>query len=374
MLSNNTIQIQEVTDKRQLVDFIKFPLTLHKDDPFFTPELTHDLKEHFSAEKNPFFKHADVKYFLALRDNTYVGRIASIVNRRHLEFHNDGVGFFGFYDSIDDKSVTTALLDTVAVQLKSHGLSVMRGPMNFSTNEECGFVIKGFEYPPILMTPHNPPYYIELMESNGMSKSKDLYAYITDIPEALPEKVERVAQIAEKSGVYVTKVDKRHFYEELAKFKEVYNSAWEKNWGFIPLTDDELLYLGKRLKQVVEPDTALVASKNGEPIGFLGLIPDFNVVLRKMKGKLNPLTIAKALYYSRKVKGTRLLLLGIKAQYRNRGVDALLFREGFKGCRKHGFTSVEFSWILEDNLPVQMLVKMIGGSLYKTFRIFEKPI
>ncbi|QWR76402.1 GNAT family N-acetyltransferase [Candidatus Magnetomonas plexicatena] len=368
------MQIIEVTNKRQLVDFIKFPLTLHKDDPFFTPELTRDLKEHLSAEKNPFFKHADVKYYLAFRNNDCVGRIASIVNRRHLEFHNDGVGFFGFYDSIDDKLVAKSLLDTAAVYLKSAGLSVMRGPMNFSTNEECGFLIDGFEHPPVLMTPHNPVYYMALMESCGMSKSKDLYAYITDIPEALPEKVERVAQIAEKSGVTVTKIDKRHFNEELAKFKEVYNSAWEKNWGFIPLTDEELTYIGKRLSQIIEPDTALVASKNGEPIGFLGLFPDFNIVLRKMMGKLNPITIAKALYYSRKIKGTRLLLLGIRAGYRNRGVDALLFREGFKGCRKHGFKSVEFSWILEDNLPVQMLVKMIGGSLYKTFRIFEKAI
>ncbi|MEO5356739.1 MAG: N-acetyltransferase [Nitrospirae bacterium YQR-1] len=361
-------------DKRQLLEFIKFPLKLHRDDPLFTPELTTDLKKHFSPHKNPFFRNADVRYFLAYSGGKCVGRIASILNRRHIEFHNDSAGFFGFFDSINNKAVAAVLLETVAGQLKSCGLTIMRGPMNFSTNDECGFVVDGFQYAPVLMTPHNPPYYIDLMQSCGMGKSKDLYAYITDIPKVLPEKIDRVAQIAEKNGVCVKKVDKRRFDEGLEKFKEVYNDAWEKNWGFIPLTEDELLYLGKRLKQVIEPDTALIAEKDGEPIGFLGLIPDLNIVLRKMKGKLNPVTVLKALYYSRKITTTRMLLLGIKARYRNRGVDALLYREGFKGCLKHGFTSVEFSWILEDNLPTQMLVKMIGGTHYKTFRIFERVI
>jgi hypothetical protein len=157
-------------------------------------------------------------------------------------------------------------------------------------------------------------------------------------------------------------------------FQKVYNSAWERNWGFIPLTDEEILYLGERLKQIAVPELTLIAEDNGEPVGFLGLLPDFNHVLRHMKGKLNPLTILKALYYSRKITDLRLLLLGIKGEYRNKGVDALLYREGFDGIKKGNYKRLEFSWILEDNIPVQRIVEMVGGRLYKRYRIYEKAI
>jgi GNAT superfamily N-acetyltransferase len=253
-------------------------------------------------------------------------------------------------------------------------MTIMRGPMNFSTNEECGFLIEGFHNVPMLMTPHNPPYYNDMMEQYGMQKAKDLYAFIYTVKESLPEKVLRVAAIAEKRGVQVRPVDKRKFHEEMLVFKEVYNSAWKKNWGFIPLTDEEMQHLGERLKQIAVPELTLIAEDDGEPVGFMGLLPDFNYVLRHMKGRLNPFTILRALYYSRKITDLRLLLLGIKKEYRNRGVDALLFREGFKGVKSGGYKRVEFSWVLEDNIPVQRIVEMLGGRLYKKYRIYEKPV
>jgi hypothetical protein len=224
------------------------------------------------------------------------------------------------------------------------------------------------------MTPHNPPYYNDMMEKYGMRKAKDLYAFIHSVRESLPEKVLRVAVIAEKRGITVRPVEKKRFNEEMRVFKEVYNSAWEKNWGFIPLTDEELDYLGERLKQIAVPELTLIAEDNGEPVGFMGLLPDFNYVLKHMNGNLNPLTILKALYYSRKITDLRLLLLGIKREYRNRGVDALLFREGFAGVRKGGYKRIEFSWILEDNIAVQRIIDMIGGRLYKRYRVYEKEI
>jgi len=331
------------------------------------------MREQFSIE-NPFFQHAEVEYLLARKSGKTLGRVVSIINRRHIDFHNERAGFFGFFESVNDQEVSRCLLDAVRDALKAKGMTIMRGPMNFSTNEECGFLIEGFHNVPMLMTPHNPPYYNDMMEQYGMQKAKDLYAFIYTVKESLPEKVLRVAAIAEKRGVQVRPVDKRKFHEEMLVFKEVYNSAWKKNWGFIPLTDEEMQHLGERLKQIAVPELTLIAEDDGEPVGFMGLLPDFNYVLRHMKGRLNPVSILKALYYSRKITDLRLLLLGIKKEYRNRGVDALLFREGFKGVKSGGYKRVEFSWVLEDNIPVQRIVEMLGGRLYKKYRIYEKPL
>lgn len=354
-------------------DFIEFPFRLYSKDPFYSPPLRRELKKDFS-EANPFFNHAKVRFFVVKNGGQAVGRIVSIINKRHIQFHNEKAGFFGFFECINNFEVARLLLDTVKMDLINNGMAVMRGPMNFSTNEECGFLIEGFEYPPLLMTPYNPPYYNDFMERYGMVKAKDLYAFIHDVREKLPEKILRVAAVAEKRGITVRPVKKDRFNEEMLIFKEVYNSAWERNWGFIPLTDEELYYLGSKLKEIVIPDLTLIAEEDGVPVGFMGLLPDFNLVLRRMKGRLTPVTILKALYYSKMIKDLRLLLLGIKKYYRHRGVDALLFREGFKAVRKGGYKRVEFSWILEDNIPVQRLVEMIGSRLYKRYRIYEQAI
>lgn len=367
------MEVFEVASEKELDEFIDFPYSLYSEDPLYAPPLKREMKEQFS-KKNPFFAHAEAKYFIARRGRRTVGRVASVINRRHIEVHKETAGFFGFFESIDDLEVCSGLLDAVRDDLKKKGMTLMRGPMNFSTNEECGFLIEGFEEPPMLMTPHNPPYYKDLMEAYGMQKAKDLYAFIHDVRETLPEKVLRVAMIAERRGITVRPVDKKKFNEEMRVFQKVYNSAWEKNWGFIPLTDEEIYYLGERLKQIAAPELILIAEDNGEPVGFLGLLPDFNHVLRHMKGKLNPLTILKALYYSRKIKDLRLLLLGIKPEYRNKGVDALLYREGFNGIKKGNYKRLEFSWILEDNIQVQRIVELVGGRLYKRYRIYEKEI
>ncbi len=352
---------------------MELSFSLYKNYPLYVPQLRKELRDQFS-QKNPFFMHAAVKYFVAKKDGRIVGRICSIINKRHREFQQEDAGFFGFFESENDCDVAKALLDAVSADLKAEGMKVMRGPMNFSTNEECGFLIEGYDEHPMIMTPYNPPYYNDLMEQCNMTKAKDLFAYIYDMQETLPEKVLRVAVIAEKRGITVRPIDKRKFGAEMMVFKEVYNDAWEKNWGFIPLTDDELFYLGERLRQIVVPELTLIAEHEGKPVGFLGMVPDFNVVLKQMKGSLNPLSILKALYYSRKIRGLRLLLLGITREFRNKGVDALLLREVFPAMLKGKYQRVEFSWILEDNIPVQRIVEMAGGRLYKKYRIYEKAL
>jgi len=374
-MNGEGINVIEVRSEKDFDDFIKLPFSLYSNDPLFAPPLIKDMREKFSI-KNPFFLHAKSEYFLAKKDGKLCGRVVSINNYRHNESHNDRVGFFGFFESANDYAIAKALLDRVSESLRREGMNRIRGPMNFSTNEECGFLIEGFKEPPILMTPYNPPYYNDLMERYGMRKVKDLYAYTCDIPEELPEKILRVARIAEKRGLMVRPIEMKKFELDMKIFRDVYNSAWQKNWGFIPMTEEETNYIAERLKPIVLPGLTLIAEKDEEPVGFMGILPDLNFVFKKMRGKLNPFTILKAIYYSKKIRDLRLLLLGIKAEYRNKGVDALLYREGFKNIKGkyNQYRRVEFSWILEDNIPVQRLVEMIGARLYKKYRIYEKRL
>ncbi len=363
------MELIEVRTGRELDEFIRLAPALYSGDPLYAPQLHSDMKKEFSPE-NPFFKHAEVKFFLIKGK----GRAASIINRLHIERHGERAGFFGFFECVNDPSVSKALLDRVSDELRRAGILVMRGPMNFSTNEDCGFLIEGFNEPPMLMTPYNPQYYNDLMNDYGMQKAKDLHAFIADIMAELPDKIARVAGLARKNGVTVRPVDMKNFLRDMQIFREIYNSSWDDNWGFLPLTEEEVVFLSKRLKPVVVPDLALIAEAGGEPAGFLGLLPDFNFVLRKIRGRLNPFTIPKAVYYSRKIRDLRLLLLGIKRKFRGKGVDALLFSEGFKAIKERGFKRVEFSWVLEDNIPVRRLAEMYNGRPYKRYRIYEKPL
>lgn len=367
------MEIIEAKSEKEISAFIGVPDLIYSGNPFYVPQLKRDMKEDFSV-KNPFFKHAEAKFFIAKSDGRCVGRIMSIVNWHHVKERGEKAGFFGFFECINDAKAAGLLLNRAARELKNSGMEIMRGPMNFSTNGECGFLIEGFDSPPVLMMPYNHRFYDSLMESNGLQKAKDLHAYIYRLEDGLPEKVMTVAAIAEKRGVRIRKVEKKTYKADMRAFREIYNSAWRENWGFISLTEGELDYMSSKLKTIYEPDVTLIAECGGEPVGFLGLVPDFNVVLKKMNGKLNPLTIIKALYYSKKIDCLRAMLFGVKGEWRHKGVDALLLREGFNGINKDRFKKVEFSWILEDNIPVQRLIETLGGRLYKRYRIYEKEI
>ncbi len=364
----------EVIEVREsLDDFIAFPLVLYSEDPLFVPQLNKDMREHFSR-LNPFFDHADAVYFIAADGGRVCGRIAAFVNRDHNEFHREKTGFFGFFDCVNELSVAGALFDAAARYLKGKGMETMRGPMNFSTNEECGFLLEGFAEPPFIMMPYNPPYYNGLCEGYGMKKIKDLFAYIYEVQDDLPDKVKRVAAIAKRKGIIARQLNMKRFRDDMMIFRDVYHSAWENNWGFIPMTDKELVYMSKRLKQIINPEIVAIAEKDNIPVGFMGLIPDFNFVLKHMKGKLSPASIAKALYYSRKIRDARVMLLGIKKEFRNQGVEALLFANAWPPIKKGRYRRVEFSWVLEDNIPVQRTIETFGGRLYKKYRVYEKPL
>ncbi len=367
------VSIKECITKSEIRDFINLPFSLYKTDPFFTPRLKRDQRVLFSL-KNPFYSHSKVRLYIALKNNIPLGRVASIINYNHLDYHRDFTGFFGFFESIEDADVASALLAKVARDLKAEGMQRLLGPMSFSTNEECGLLVEGFQEPPMIMMPYNPAYYDRLMLSIGLTKARDLYAYIYELQDSLPEKVYRVANICEKRGLRVRSISKRHFFRDMKMFQYVYNKAWATNWCFVPISDEELQFTAKELKMILREDTVAIAESEGQPVGFLGVIPNFNIVLRKMRGTLNPLSLAKALYYSREIHEGRLLLFGIVPEYRNKGVDALLFREVHRGLIKAAFKRVEFSWILEDNGATIKIAELFGGILYKRYRIYEKRI
>ncbi len=368
-----TIQVKEVKDKRALEEFVSFPIELHKKNPFYAFPLIKDMLSHLS-KKNPFFKRAEAKFFLAYKNGIPAGRIAGIVNYAHNEFHQDYVGFFGLFDCLNDMEVAKALFDEVANYLILKGLKSMRGPMNLSTNEECGFLCEGFDEPSMIMIPYNPPYYNELAKNYGMEKAKDLYCFLTSVPSELPSKIDRISQLAEKKGIKARKVNMKNLKEELYAFREVYNEAWRENWGFIPITKEEIDYMAERLKPIVIEDLVIIAEANSEPVGFFGAIPDFNEVLRRIRGRLTPFALLKALYYKRKIEGIRLLLFGVKKDFRHKGVESIMIREAFKAAKRYGFKKAEFSWILEDNFDTINLTQVLNARKYKTLRIYEKRL
>jgi GNAT superfamily N-acetyltransferase len=289
-----------------------------------------DMNTMLSKKKNPFFQHSDAQYFLAERNGQVVGRIAAIENRAHNRYYNDKVGFFGFFETVDDQAVASELFSAAARWLKGRGLTIMRGPASFSTNDECGLLVEGFDTPPTLLNPHNPAYYVPLVEKAGFTKVKDMYQYfiaVTDQAIGLPERLIRGAQlVAERNKLKARKLDMKRFDEEVGRIKQVYNSAWDKNWGFVPLTEAEIDHLAKQLKPIVVPEGVVFIEKEGALVGFAAALPDFNVALKKNpSGRLFP-GILRVLWNSRKIKRGRILLLGLLPEYRKTGAEVLLYK------------------------------------------------
>lgn len=374
-----SVIVRKVETKRDLNKFIKFPFKLYKDDPNWVPHLLVEYKEMFNPKKNPFFKYADIEFYLAERDGEVVGRICGIINHNHNKFHNEKTGFFGFFESINDYEVAQALLDKAAEFAKSKGMNILRGPMNFSTNDECAFLIDGFDSPPVIMMPYNPRYYLDFMDKYGMRKAKDLVAYQIVVDETLkdriPDRLKRIVERARRRGYVVRNVNLKDFENEIKKAHEVYNAAWEKNWGFVPMEDDEFEHLGKNLKQIVIPELMKFVEYNGEPVAFMLTLPDINEILIKIRdGRLFPFGIFKLLFGFKKIKGLRLIAAGIKKEHRMKGVDSLLYYDSLMDGVKLGFKKCEVSWLLEDNVLVRRATEFMTGKLYKTYRIYEKDI
>jgi len=368
------IKIYEVTnDRRGIDEFINLPFVIYKRDKHFCPRLIRDQKRQFTPE-NPFYSHSKVRLYIAKQGNETIGRIASIINYNHLKYHNDKTGFFGFFESYEDHRISRELFKKVEEDLSNEGLDKMIGPMNFSTNAECGLLVDGFTEPPMIMMPYNLSYYESLLISSGLKKAKDLFAFLYILQDTLPEKVYRVSEIAKRRGARVRLINKKNLSSDMKAFQYVYNKAWSNNWCFVPIIDEELSESIKELKMIIKEDIVAIAFMGDEPVGFLGVISDFNQILKILMGRLNPLNIIRALINIKRINQGRLLLFGIIPEFRNKGIEALLFSEVHKGLLKHKIKKIEFSWILEDNLPTIKIAELFGGVLYKKYRIFQKEL
>jgi GNAT superfamily N-acetyltransferase len=371
------ISIEEVKGAGDKNEFIRFPWKVYQGNPHWVPPLKSDVKFLLSTTKNPFFRHAEAACYLARRNGETVGRIAAIIDRNHIKFHNEQAGFFGFFECLPDYAIARELLEKATGWFKERGIEIMRGPVNPSTNDECGFLLEGFDFPPMVMMTYTPAYYLDYMERYGMTKARDLYAYMAVIGDlAAGGRLERIASAvkARIPGLTVRPASMKKFQLEVKEVQEIYNSAWSRNWGFMPMTDAETGSMAKRLKPLIVPELMLMAEVNGKPAAFIVSLPDYNQVLGKINGSLGPVGIAKFLWYSRKISDIRVMAMGVTKEYRKKGIEGLLYLESFKAAVKKGYERAEMSWILEDNVLMQRGCELMGGKLYKKYRIYEKKI
>ncbi|WP_295666541.1 GNAT family N-acetyltransferase [uncultured Mucilaginibacter sp.] len=370
-------KIVPVSSKKELATFIDFPHDLYKNDPNYVPELF--IAQRDLLTTHPFHKHNQLQAFLAFDDDKLIGRIAAILNNTSNEFNHVNDGFWGFFDCIDDQETADLLFNTAANWLKGKGVTQkFIGPVNFSTNEACGLLIKGFDSPPMLMMTYNAPYYETLVEKAGFAKQIDLIAWHWDgqnyddrsvkLLDALKERLKR-------NHITIRNVNLKNFKEETVKLREVYNSAWDKNSGFVPLSDEEFNYLAKDLKLILDPDFALVAEQDGKIVGFGLALPNYNEIFKTIKkGRLLPTGLFKLLLNKSKIQSIRIYALGIVDGYRKMGIEACLYGTIIKEYKRKGFTHAEAGWTLENNTMINEAIKAIKGDPYKTYRLYEKAI
>ena len=371
----NSVQIIPVANKKEKMEFIKFPWKVYKNDPYWVPPLILDMKNMMDRNKCPFFEHSEADFFIARKNGETVGRIAAILNNRHNQVHKDNIGFFGFFEAINDVDVTRSLLNAAADWCREKNLDSIRGPMNYSQNETCGLLIDSFDSSPVIMMTYNPPYYIDLFEQCGLRKVMDLYAYYLSAEKELPERLVRVAErIKKRAGVTIRPINLKNFWSEVERVKKVYNAAWAPNWGFVPLTDNEIKHLAKELKPAIDPDIVFMAEDNGEPIGFSLALPDFNIAIKKANGRLFPIGLLKILWNKRKIDGVRVIIMGVIPEYQKRGIDSVFYWETYRRGVKKGYKWGEFSWILENNTMMNRAAQMMGAHVYKTYRVYEKAL
>ncbi len=371
--------VRTARDKRQFVDL---PYRLHRENRHWVAPLKIAQKDMLNTKKHPFYKTSDTEMFLAERGGRVVGRIMAILNRAHNEFHDERAGFFGFFEVEEDYEVARSLFEAARAWLVERGATVMRGPVNPSTNYECGLLVEGFDMQPAVMMPYNPAYYGELIERCGLKKAKDLYAYRLD--ERFFQGEERLSRVAErlkkKDRIRVRSVVMKEFKREVGIVRQVYNNAWQENWGFVPVSEEEFDHLAKDLKQIADPNIAMIAEQEIEgsdrwkPVGFFLGVPDVNQALNKLDGRLLPFGLLKLLYYTRKINSMRVIIMGVVKEFQSYGAGALFLSEIPRRARLHGYRGGEMGWVLEDNVMMHRAMELIGAERYKTYRIYETPL
>ncbi|HEX4620896.1 MAG TPA: N-acetyltransferase [Myxococcaceae bacterium] len=357
--------------------FVKFPYALYKDDPNWVPPLLLERKDFINPRKNPWFEFGTVQLYLARRGGKVIGRIAAVDDPHYNAFHGTQLGFFGMFECIDDPGVARALFDAAALWCKARGFREFIGPVNFSTNYECSVLVDGFDSPPVLLMAYNPSYYPGLYEACGFAKAHDLWAWEIDTSKPPPEKVRRVAEkVRQREGLVIRAARMEDFDNEARRIKALYNEAWEKNWGFVPMTEREFDQVARDMKPMIRPELVLIAEVQGEPVAFAMTVPNANEAIRAANGRLFryglPIGLVKLALAQRKIQRVRLVILGVKQKYRKRGIDAVLYLDTLLTSAKLGYPLGEISWTLESNDMVNRSIELMGGRKYKTYRIYQR--
>ncbi|PZP50249.1 MAG: hypothetical protein DI598_05970 [Pseudopedobacter saltans] len=378
-----SIHIVKVDNKKLLKSFIDFPHDLYKGDPNYVPELFIAQRDLLTPGKNPFFETGRLQLFLAYKGNEIVGRIAAIYNANYIKFLEKNDGFFGFFESINDQEVANLLLEEAYVWLRAQGIKGnMLGPANPTSNDSWGVQIDGFDSSSMVMMPYNFPYYQSLLEKYGMTKNDDLFAYIFDLEAYNGEKAKRMSVLLEerlktRNNIIIRQIDLKHnFKKEVEKIRKVYNIAWDKNQGSVPLTESEFDYVAKDLKMIVDPNFCYVAEQGDEIIGICIAIPNINEILKNIKrGRLFPTGLIKLLTQKKNITSLRIMILGVLEPYRKLGIEACFYAALMRHADAHSkMKTVEASWILEQNTMMNRAIIDTGGVRYKTYRVFEKAI
>jgi GNAT superfamily N-acetyltransferase len=375
------ITIRSVRSRRDLKRFVKLPFRLHRDHPQWVPPLIFERMEFLNRDKNPFFEHAEAEYFLAERDGEPVGRITAQVDSRWDEFQGGSDAMFGFFETTEDPEIAVALLDAASDWARAKGRSRLLGPMDFTTNDEIGILIEGYELRPRILEPWHPPHYRELIETHGFEKAMDVLMWELQFGEL--KEGERfdpaIHAAAEKAlhdeGISIRNMRKSDMTNEVRRFMDIYNEAWGDNWGFVPITDAEVEFQAKNLKQVIDEDWAYMAEKDGEPVGAALTLPDINQVLAKLNGRLLPFGWLKFLLGRRKIDRLRVFALGVTHDYRHSGVAAGLYLKHLETAARPGAISGgDMGWILETNRPMNRAMEGMGGKVVKRYRVYERGL
>ncbi len=378
------ISILPVQTKKDLARFIDFPHDLYAGDKNYVPELFIAQRDMLTKGKHPSLQHIDLQLFIAEETvgsagtKMIVGRIAAIHNKNHISFTKDNSGFFGFFDVVQSYEVAKLLLDTATAWIQNRGLVGVLGPVNFSTNDPCGLLISGFDVPPQVMMTYNKSYYQSFIEQYGFKKRMDLFSYWFNsdtIPERVTTLAKNIEQRLSRNGITIRTVNLKKFKEEVKGIKRIYNEAWDKNWGFVPFTDEEFDYVAKDMKLILDKDFVLIAEKNKEVIGFCLALPNINEIQKDVKrGRLLPTGIFKLLINKSKIKSLRVITLGVLDPYRMLGIEACFYTRITEYVKKKGLIGGEASWILEDNEMMNRELQNIGSKIYKTHRLYNMSL
>ena len=370
------IIVKPVLTKSELNQFIKFPWKIYKDDRHWVPPLLMEQKTLLNKQKNPFFEAAEADYFLAYMNGETVGRIAAVKNEIHLKYHSDNSGQFGFFDCINDQQVANALFDAAKSWIKEKGLKYMRGPANPSSNDIYGMLVEGFDDSPRILMPYNPEYYIKLCENYGMKKAKDLFAWkLVNEKLMASEKLKRGQELVRKRyNMKISQLNMKNFHKDLEKFKFVYNKAWAPNWGFVPMTEEQIDAMAKDMKPIAEPSLVLFGEIDDKLVGAALVMLDYNFIFKQMNGRLLPFNFLKLFTQKKNIKWARILTLGIIPEHQKKGLDTIFYWEIVNRAAAIGIRLGEASWVLEDNEMMNRGLELMNAERYKKYRIWEVEV